>query len=47
LGARRRTGGFSVGVIDEVKTWHAEQKPIPNVSEAICQLAAIDLKAKS
>jgi hypothetical protein len=36
-----------VGVIDEVKTWHANRMPVPNISEAIRQLAATGLKAKS
>jgi hypothetical protein len=34
-------------VIDEVKIWHTKQKPVRNVSEAIHQLVATDLKAKS
>jgi hypothetical protein len=37
---------LTAGVIDEVKIWHTK-KSVRNVSEAIHQLVATDLRAKS
>jgi hypothetical protein len=39
--------GFTEGMIADVESWRAKQKPVPNLSEAIRRLVELGLKAKS
>ncbi len=38
--------GFSVAMLEEIERWRAEQRPIPNVSDAIRRLIEIGLGAE-
>jgi hypothetical protein len=42
----KKVVGFDQNMIDAIDAWRAEQKPLPNVSEAIRRLVEIGLKAK-